>query len=163
MTPQIVLSLTTSSLQQAPYSFLSPLSCKNGSKKAEVRPNLIAWHVSSWPFEGHSQIVNKLVNMSFRLDPAGQCFINTPSSWRFCRTEFLWNGYQTLFPPTQTQKKKKRWSGHARSIIHLLEHYKCWYYGTHGGIMRHHYQYSHYLKTNYGNCHAGKTPKIVLL
>jgi len=28
------------------------------------------------------------------------------SFWRFCRTEFLWKGYQTLFFPTQTQKEK---------------------------------------------------------
>ena len=28
------------------------------------------------------------------------------SSWRFCHTEFLWKGYQTLIFPTQTQKKK---------------------------------------------------------
>ena len=49
-------------------------------------------------------------------------------------------------PCTKNKQKK-------RSIIHLLEHYKCWYYGTHGGIMRHQLQFSHYLMTNYGNCH----------
>ena len=93
-----------SSLQQAPYSFLSPLNCKNGSKQAQVRP---IWLLDMWAaghLRRHSQVVNKLVNKSFWLDPNASCTL--ASSWRFCRTEFLWKGYQTLFFPTQTQKEK---------------------------------------------------------
>jgi len=96
VTPQTALSdnFSLSSLQQAPYSFLSPLSCKNDSKQAQVPTNMIAWHVSSWPFETLS---TSLLTSLFTRSSWSTLRSTLVSSWWFCCTEFLWKGYQTLF------------------------------------------------------------------
>jgi len=95
-------NFSLSSLQQAPYSFLSPLSCKKWQQTSTsadqfdclTREQLAIWGIIC-------KLSTSLLTSLFRLTQ----LVNA-SLRRFCCTEFLWKGYQTLFFPTQTQKKK---------------------------------------------------------
>ena len=135
MTPQTVLSLTTSSFCHCNMLHTLPFKLWKWYKQKQQVPSiLIAWHVSSWPcslwkycLQLYSQVVNKLVNKSFWLNPAGQCLhLPVPGD------SVAQNFYERLtrpFSPTQTQKKKK-WSGHARlrlAVHALWPQYEIWW------------------------------------
>ena len=69
--------------------------------------------MSSWPFEGHSQVFNRLVNKSFQFDPAGQRFVNTCQFLAILLHRISMEGLPDPFFPYPNTKEKK-WSGHAR-------------------------------------------------
>ena len=74
------------------------------------------------------QVVNKLVNKSFKLDPAGQPFVNARQFLAILSHKISIEGLPDLFFPTQTQKKK---SGLATRDYHgpLSKHLRHHCYG----------------------------------